>query len=135
MYTYVHTFSNSAPRNNKRRASLINYLSANYCNYMLPHPFESSRLFSPLQRALNPNGKDFMTRRQIFLCFTIIISKVIFIIPYLVVPSTGGFSFALNFHSCADRRNLRFIRRRNFSQTAIIIGRHTAVVAYLGTSK
>lgn len=29
----------SAPRrNNGRRAILINYLSANYCNYMLPHP-------------------------------------------------------------------------------------------------
>lgn len=37
MYTYTYTYS--APRRNKgQRPILINYLFANYCNYMLPHP-------------------------------------------------------------------------------------------------
>lgn len=37
--TRVHArYSVCTARNNKRRAILINYLSANYCNYMLPHP-------------------------------------------------------------------------------------------------
>lgn len=95
IYVHLHTYNNSfAPRNNKRRASLINYLSANYCNYMLPHPPEPSRLFSPLQRALNLGGKGFMPR-FIFLCFTIII-EVIFITPYLVAPPMFCFSLSLS---------------------------------------
>lgn len=110
--THVHTFNNSAPRNNKRRASLINYLSANYCNYMLPHPPEPSRLFSPFQRALNLGGKGFTTGWEIyfFLCFAIII-EIIFITPYLVASSAFPFSLLLLIfiRALIEKKNLRFI--------------------------